>query len=527
MIAGFLFPGCESPSPSAQFIAQPETPTTKGVGMSLANRLREYVAAAFSGIWIHSFEHDDATTEIGRLCSENHWPLAVWDIDRGLCVNGQAAENTTDPVAAIKSINALATGQSDSSALLLLPNFHRFVNSTEIIQALAHQTQQGKQNRTFIVILAPVVQIPVELEKTFVLIEHELPTRDQLAQIARGVATENGELPEGTDLMRLLDASAGLTRYEAEGAFSLSLVRHGKLVPESVWELKTQALNKSGLISLHRGGESFADLGGLEAMKSFCTRAMAPRNGGRPVRPRGILLLGVPGTGKSMFCKALGNQTGRPTLTLDVGALMGSLVGSTEANIRQALRIIDAMAPCIAFVDEIEKALSGVASSGQTDSGVSARLFGALLTWLSDHESDVYFVGTCNDISKLPPEFGRAERFDGIFFLDLPSAAEKEKIWQIYLGQFGLADQPLPKDTDWTGAEIKSCCRLAALLDVSLIEAAKCVIPVAVTAVESVERLRTWATGRCLDAARGGIFGTASSPVIKPARRVSRGTSNN
>ena len=490
--------------------------------MALADRLREYIAAAFTGLWVVSHEHDDALAEIARLCKDNHWSLAVWDIDGGLQVGGQAAENTSDPVAAIKSINALAGDRADGSALLVLPNFHRFINSTEVIQALARQIQTGKQSRAFVVVLSPIVTIPVELEKQFVIVDHDLPDRAQLELLAKGVATEDGELPEGADLARLLDASAGLTRYEAESAFSLSLVRHGKLLPESVWELKTQALEKSGLLSLHRGGERFDDLGGLEALKGFCTRAMAPKNSGKCVRPRGILTLGVPGTGKSAFAKALGNQTGRPTLMLDVGSLMGSLVGQTEGNIRQALKIADAMAPCILFCDEIEKALSGVASSGMTDSGVSARLFGSLLTWLSDHESDVYFVGTCNDISKLPPEFARAERFDGIWFLDLPSSAEKQKIWSIYLGLFNLPKQPLPKDADWTGAEIRSCCRLAALLDVPLVEAATCVIPVAVTAAESVQRLRSWATGRCLDAAQGGIFGAGTAPVIKPARRVAR-----
>src|SRR5262245_4627319 len=170
---------------------------------------------------------------------------------------------------------------------------------------------------------------------------------------------------------------------------------------------------------------------------------------------------------------------------------MGSLVGATEQNVRQALRIADAMAPCILFVDEVEKALSGAASSGQTDSGVSARLFGSLLTWLNDHTTDVFFVGTCNDVSRLPPEFSRAERFDGIFFLDLPLSDQKERIWELYIAQFGLDhDQRKPQGRDWTGAEIKACCRLAALLGVSLMEASQNVVPVAITAGESVERLR-------------------------------------
>ena len=139
---------------------------------------------------------------------------------------------------------------------------------------------------------------------------------------------------------------------------------------------------------------------------------------------------------------------------------MGGLVGATEQNTRNALRIADAMSPCILYCDEIEKALSG--AGGQGDSGVSARLLGGLLSWLSDHESDVFFVATSNDISKLPPEFARRERFDGVWFLDLPASSEKQKIWEMYLRKFQIDSQKLPRDTDWTGAEIRSCYRLAA-----------------------------------------------------------------
>ncbi len=509
-------------------------PYLKGDTMTLSQRLAEYIAAAFTGIWIQSHEHPDAIREIATLCRENKWSLATWDVDRGLSAAGgeQAVPGGgSDPVAAIKSVNALANpAKPDSSALLVLSNFHRFLQSGEVIQALAHQVQQGKTNRTFIVILSPVVQVPLELEKMFVVIEHDLPDRQQLQQIAEGIATDAGEMPVGEDLQRLLDAAAGLTRFEAEGAYSLSLVRHGRLEPASIWELKTQTLKKSGLLTLHRGTETFADLGGLDAVKSFCTRALSSRNNGQrntTAKPRGILLLGVAGSGKSAFCKALGNETGRPTLMLDIGALMGSLVGETERNIRQALRIVDAMAPCICYLDEVEKALSG-AAGGAGDSGVSARLFGTVLTWLSDHTSDVFVVCTSNDISKLPPEFGRAERFDGIFFLDTPSAAEKEKIWPIHLSRYGIdTSTKRPDDREWTGAEIQSCCRLAALLDLPLREAAKNVVPVAVTAAESVERLRVWAAGRCLDASRPGVYtrGAAESTPA-PGRRVTRASSN-
>jgi SpoVK/Ycf46/Vps4 family AAA+-type ATPase len=281
------------------------------------------------------------------------------------------------------------------------------------------------------------------------------------------------------------------------------------------------------LLTLHRGGETFADLGGLDALKIFCSRALRP---GRPagVRARGVLLLGPPGSGKSAFCKALGAETGRPTLILDVGALLGSLVGQSEANIRQALRLVDAMSPCVVMLDEVEKALSGVASSGQTDSGVSARMFASFLGWLNDHESDAFVVCTSNDVSKLPPEFARSERFDATFFLDLPAAREKEAIWEMYLDRYDLdADQRRPRDVDFTGAEIKSCCRLAALLDIPLIDAAQNIVPVAVTAGESVERLRSWASGRCLSADRPGIYSRSNDVGGKAGCNVQRDPSNN
>lgn len=495
--------------------------------MSLTARLSEMVRACFTGLWIESHEHDDALGEIAQLCRAEEWRLATWNIEEGLKVTGREASadaGANDPLAAVRALASLPA--SEQPTILVLSNFHRFLQSVETVQALAKQLAQGKQNRTFVVILSPVVQVPTELEKQFVVIEHALPGREQLAEIARGIATEREELPTGVEFERMLDASAGLTRYEAEGAFSLSLVRHGRLRAEVLWEQKTQTLKKSGLLSLHRGGETFSDLGGLEAVKAFCQRSLRHRsNHTSAVRPRGILLLSPPGCGKSQFCKALGNETGRPTLVLDIGSLLGSLVGQSESNIRQALRIIDAMAPAVLFLDECEKAFSGVSSQG--DSGVSARLFGTFLSWLNDHESDVFVVATANDISKLPPEFTRAERFDGVFFLDLPDAKQRKAIWQIYVAKYELdVDQTVPKDEGWTGAEIKACCRLAALLDVPLVAAAQNIVPISRTSAESLERLRNWASGRCLSADKPGIY-HGESATTSARRKVTRDTSQN
>jgi SpoVK/Ycf46/Vps4 family AAA+-type ATPase len=497
--------------------------------MKLTDQLTDYVNAAFSGLYVHSLEPDEAEREIVQHARQQRWKIAVWDISQGLrlpttpgTVRGDAAPG--DPLAALRSLPTLA--ERDGTVLLLLHNFHKFWNSAEVMQTMFAQLIAGKQQRTFVVVVSPVVQIPVELDKLFVVLHHDLPNREQLAQIARELTSEDPTgLPAGEEFQRILDAAAGLTRYESEGAFALSLARHGAIRPDVVTELKAQTLKKSNLLTLHRGTDSFADLGGLQALKDFCTQALRPKP--NPiVKPRGIMLLGVAGTGKSQVAKSLGNQTGRPTLLLDVAALYGSLVGATEQNVRQALKIIDAMAPCVAFVDEVEKALAGVGGNG--DSGVASRLFGTLLSWMSDRESDVFLVCTSNDISRLPPEFTRAERCDACFFLDLPNSQEKDRIWSIYRQQYSIPqDQARPDDTDWTGAEIKSCCRLAALLDVPLTQAARNVVPVAVTAAESVERLRSWASGRCLSASAPGIYSRDGTTAAKPSRRVNRGPANN
>lgn len=495
--------------------------------MSLPEQLTEYVRACFSAIWVETQESHEALSAIRQLCLKQHWSCAHWNVDRGLQASGFVTDSPThSPLAAIRATKGLTT--PGDTTLIVLENFHRFLASPEVVQALTQEILAGKQSRTIFVILAPIVQIPIELDKLFVVVEHELPNRDQLAEIARGLATEESEMPPLAELDLVLDAATGLTRLEAENAFSLSLVRHGRVTSEAIWELKSGLLKKSGLLELHRGTDDFRSLGGLTALKSFCQRALSPLSRSYPaIRSRGVLLLSPPGCGKSQFCKCLGTEVGRPVLILDVGSLMGSLVGQSEERTRQALKIIDAMAPCVCMIDEVEKAFAGVNGSG--DSGVATRMFGRFLSWLNDHTSDVFVICTANDITCLPPEFGRSERFDGIFFLDLPSRDEKDAIWTIYRDQFGIDhDQARPDDSQWTGAEVKACCRLSVLLGISLVEAAQNVVPVAVTAAESLDRLRKWADGRCLSAHQSGVYRIAPEESGSGSRRkVNRDASMN
>lgn len=478
--------------------------------MCLATKLRELIDAGFSGLWVQTQEPDEAIAEIRQLATQESYRI------HGQRDDGTLATEPGPEFDPFATLTGFASFDVDSPTLLILPNFGAYLSDPTIRQMVYRAVQTGKKARRYIVILAPTIALPAELEKVFVTIDHDMPDRQQLREIAESIGTEPGEVPEGEDLERLLDAASGLTRYEAEGAFSLSIVRLGKIDPAAVWELKSGALKKSGTLQLHRGNERFSDLGGLSALKDFATRCLRP---GKTVRPKGLMLLGVPGTGKSAFSKALGNETGRPTISLDMGALMGSLVGQTEAATRQALKVIDAMAPAILFVDEIEKGLAG---AGTESTGVTTRMFGTFLTWLNDHTSDVFTICTSNDISKLPPEFTRAGRFDAVFFLDLPTAAQREAIWNIHQTRYGVTEQDRPDTENWTGAEIESCCRLCALLDEPLTEAAIDVVPVAVTAADRVEGLRQWASGRVLDADRKGIYHRTrqQTPPVETGRRT-------
>ncbi len=496
---------------------------------SLSQELFDHIAACFSGIWIESFEHPDAIADIAALCRDHDWQLSTWDVCHGLSSGTPTSEpnDTADPLSVLKAFDR--TSDANQPSLLILKNFHRFLGNAEIVQTLAEQIQSGKQRRNYFLVLSPAADIPPELEKLFVVIQHRLPDKSQLEAIARGVATEENELPPGSKLGAVLDSASGLTRYEAENAFSLSIVRDGLIQSDTVQQLKSQMLKKSGLLTLHQSETGFEQLGGLDAVKDFCTRVL--QSNSRVARPRGILLLGVPGTGKSAFAKALGQESGRPTLVMDIGRLMGGLVGQSESNVRRALEIVDAMAPAVLFIDELEKALSGSSSGGRNDSGVATRILGSLLTWLSDHDSDVFVVATSNDISQLPPELTRAERFDGIFFCDLPSAAERLAIWQIWMSYYGIDPvEPIPDDALWTGSEIRSCCRLSSLLGVTLEKAAQQVVPIAVTNRESVDQLRTWATHRCLSATQPGIYqsrATRSAKRRRPLKSVGPDFSNN
>lgn len=503
--------------------------------MLMSDNVALYMRAGFSGIWLQSNEHEDAIKELTSMCQSQNWGFRLWNMDCGLVgPNGEPAPDSYKNQAQqlVTQMPNIAAGTRAPRTLFVLQNFHRreFADNAAVLQSVQSSVAQGKsaENGWCICILTSSAVIPQEWLPSFIVVDHPLPDGDQLWEIARDIAEGAGINIDNTDQSAVRAAAAGLTRYEAESAFSLSLLQRRELSPGVIWDLKAQSLKKQGKLTLYNGNASFDQMGGLSHFKEFSSKLLEARGNDPLLYSKGLLLLGVPGAGKSQAVRCLGNLTGRRVLTLDVGALRSKYVGDTERNIREALRIADAMQPCILFVDEIEKALAGVGSSGATDGGVGARVFGTLLTWLNDRTSDVFFAGTCNDIGQLiesNPEFIRAERFDGIFFFDLPTESEREAIWRVYLDMFGYEDTAISADMlgmsdGWTGAEIKTCCRLSAILKLPFVEAAKFVVPISKTSGTKQDDLRNWANGKCLSASYPGLF-SAKEPASAKKRRVS------
>lgn len=520
--------------------------------MKLSDKIRDYITAAFTGLWVQTLEPADALREISDYCTELEYRLAIWDCDRGLVrplelEQGDDPENPNppkytamDPFKALGQLPRMVTGSADidEAGILVMQNLHMFLEGSsegkkKLVQALQNTLFDGRQLRTFVIVLAPTVDIPVELEDWFTVVEHDLPDRDELKKIMEGV-TEKDERPKTkADLETVLDAAAGFTRTKAEEAFGLCIARTGRLSDHKkrkidhqiIIDLKADALRKFGMLEMLRDPSAkFETLGGLAGVKDFCLRALKKRTD-KKLNARGICALGVSGAGKSQFCKALGNATDRPVLAMSMGAVKSKYVGESSAHMRRALQIADHMAPCILYLDEIEKMLASLTSEG---SPVGGDMLQGFLTWLNDHTSDVFTVCTANNIqsiSRTHPEFFRDERWDGVFFFELPNEDAKKEIWKIYMEYYGLEAKKTPPDNLWTGAEIKSCCRKAAMLDITLAEAANLIVPVATTAAEGIDATRTWANGRVLSADHVGEIYSIDREAPKPSGNKRRAVS--
>jgi ATP-dependent 26S proteasome regulatory subunit len=498
------------------------------IAMSTLHRVDELnilTRAKYPIIYIVSWEERRIEDMLRQVAIDRRKKLYGWTLTNGIApldlVQAEPIDPATrDPLSALDEI-----AKSQEAAIFVLKDFHPYLDQVRggpdhpvIIRRLRDITNQLKESRKTLIILAPVLRIPTELEKDITVLDYSLPTLDELelsldrvVRSAREIAGVQLKMTEdGRE--RVLNAARGLTCIEAENVFAKSLVMDRKLDLTVIIAEKEQLIRRSQILEYYESVEGFANVGGLNLAKQWLRkRGMAftekARRFGLP-EPKGLLLLGVQGAGKSLLAKAVASQWQLPLLRLDLGRIFSELVGSSEQNIRTALRLAENVAPCVLWLDEMEKGLAGATGSGNSDAGTSARVFGSLLTWMQEKTSPVFVIATANDISALPPEMLRKGRFDEIFFVDLPQLQERREIFAIHLARRGR--DPLKYDLNQlavasdglSGAEIEQII-IDGLYDAfengrelrseDLLRNLENTIPLSQTMEKKISTLRQWA----------------------------------
>jgi AAA+ superfamily predicted ATPase len=489
--------------------------------------------ARYPVLYIVTWEESRVEEALAQIARRREKKLYLWSVVRGIQAYNSSPEGsaridirTTDPNAALDYVL-----ESVENAVYVFRDLHPFLNDPSVTRRIRELAEYLKNSYKTIIIVAPTLQLPLELRKDVAVVDFDLPTRDELGDLLDRTLKEVKEAT-GRDIVvtpearrRVLDAAAGLTLNEAENVLARTLVTSGGLseadLPTILSE-KEQAIRKSGLLECYRVENDLDDLGGVDALKDWLRKRSVAfderaREFGLPA-PRGVLLIGVQGCGKSLAARAVAGLWGLPLLRLDVGRLFNSLVGSSEENVRQALAVAESVAPAVLWIDEIDKSLAGSQSSAATDGGTSARVLATFLTWLQDKTAPVFVVATANTIDQLPPELLRRGRLDETFFVDLPGPTERADIFRIHI-QRRMRD---PRDFDlvslaaktegFSGAEIEQSViaglfeAYAARRELSTDILMRCcteMVPLSQTMKEPIDRLREWARGRARAASDG------------------------
>ena len=422
----------------------------------------------------------------------------------------------------------LNSKKSGEKNIFVLDDINNHIDRDEV-KLMFRKIAEATNNNTHAIILSSIYRLPAELEKYITVLQIPLPKRNELGEVLDIVAKQS-KVELKTNLRnRLIDAALGMTSMEADLAYCLASVKDGfdEKSPFTVSSEKEQIIRKSGILDYFPKNESLKDVGGMDNLKEWLNkRQLAYDKEARDwglKEPKGLLLLGVPGCGKSLIAKSIASSWNMPLLRLDVGKVFQGIVGSSEDNIRKAIATAEAVAPCVLWIDEIEKGLSGVQSSGATDGGVTSRIFSTILTWMQEKTAPVFVVATANNINQLPPELLRKGRFDEFFFVDLPSQKEKENIFSIHLqknrqnvSSFAL-DILAQKAEGFNGAEIEECVKEAMftayvesqesniapkLQMIHILDAIKNTVPLSKTMEKQITDLRKFAVSRAKNASK-------------------------
>jgi len=488
--------------------------------------LNVLIQAQYPLIYLVTFEEDRAERTIASLSQQRpQRRMYTWTMTHGMTEYGQERgsgqqNNTVSPQAAIN----WAMRQKGPS-IFVFKDLHPFKDSPEVTRSLRDAIEGFRGTQKTIILMSPVQEIPVELEKEVVVLDFTLPNMSELNQVLSAELEKSRTTTITTEgREKLLKAALGLTRDEAEKVFRKSRVMAGKLTENEVSIVlseKKQLIRRNGILDYIEEDETIDSVGGLEELKhwlkqrsnAFTERA---REYGLP-QPKGMLILGVPGCGKSLIAKTTARLWGLPLLRLDMGRVYdGSMVGRSEANLRGALRTAESISPAVLFIDEIDKAFAGSAGSADSDGGTSSRIFGSFLTWMQEKTSPVFVIATANRVERLPGEFLRKGRFDEIFFVDLPNEEERKEIFKIHLSKrrpdaerFDF-DQLSKVCEGFSGAEIEQGL-ISAMYEafaqgreftqLDIIAAIRATMPLSKTMSEQVTALRDWARQRARPAA--------------------------
>jgi SpoVK/Ycf46/Vps4 family AAA+-type ATPase len=501
-----------------------------------AQNIFEKGRAGYPALYLITQEDNLAQRDIKIASRALGRRLFIWTEGVGLVEDkpkSKPIEDTMFPQQALAWLGNLTNEPKDHGIVVILRLFHHSMSGmsdSPAIQAkILDIVPNMKVTKRMLIVTAPYVKLPPEVEKEFALIESKLPTAAQLRETLDGIITGTGlkgdKIPSEDKKKHLIESAMGLTTVEAENALTLSAVRPSIRKelsniwdPKIVLEEKCQALKKTGLLEyIPAPTDGMKQIGGLENLKTWIRKRKAAfsekaKAFGLPP-PRGLLLVGPPGTGKSLTAKAISGELDLPLLRMDMGKMYGSLVGQSEANVRQAIQVAEALAPCVVWIDEIEKGISG-ANAGSLDSGVGARVLGTLLTWMQEKTAPVIVYATANDVTRMPPELLRKGRFDEIFFVDLPSEEERAEIFAIHMTRLGRAKLLQDKidlkglvdaSENYSGSEIKAAIEDALatafyadreLSEEDIKEALESTQPLFKTMKEVIEATRRWCESR-------------------------------
>ena len=496
-------------------------------------KIKDMLKAYYPVLYLTSFEYDRTKQKIQgiikSLVSDNPnrtIRLFNWNCVEGLCEITETGsrylgEEYDDPAMVLKYI---LNDKESSKDIFVLEDFSNYIEEEKVKYYLRSIAERARHTNTHAVILSAVYKLPIELEKYVTVINIPLPDRLDMERTL-GVVERQCKTNLSVEMRnRMVDAALGMTSMEADLAFCLAAVKDdlGDNAPYTVASEKEQIIRKSGILDYFPKNESLKDVGGMEILKEWLfKRQKAYEKKARDFglqEPKGLLLLGVPGCGKSLTAKSIASFWNMPLLRLDIGKVFQGLVGSSEDNIRKAIATAEAVAPCVLWIDEIEKGLNGVQSSGATDGGVTSRIFSTILTWMQEKTSPVFVVATANNINLLPPELLRKGRFDEIFFVDLPNSQERENIFSIHLKKKGQDPSKFPMETlgkktdGFNGAEIEECIKEAMfaayvenpdnpqLMSKHILDAITKTVPLSKTMNEQITQLRNWAATRAKNA---------------------------